>query len=186
MISGRSPAQRATISRAVTGSGSRESAPASAVPPSSSRPGCGMKYVDSEPVPVWVNQVSTPGFSTTTSCPRTGRIPASGTRWAAPSPVQLTTARAPSAASASDVTVRRSTRPPAASSRPSSQVRCAGDVQHRQPGPQPVAGRVLRLGRRPQPVHLGGPGAEPVEGVAACTPETRRAPVSSGRSSSPA
>ena len=51
-----------------------------------------------------------PGFSTTTTCPRTGTSDSSGTSERAPIPVQLTTTGA--ATDSSDVTVRASTVPP--------------------------------------------------------------------------
>ena len=53
-----------------------------------------------------------PGFSTTTTCPRTGTTDSSGTRSRAPLPVQFTTTGA--ATAASDATVSTVTEPPSA------------------------------------------------------------------------
>ncbi|CAM5714940.1 hypothetical protein SVIOM342S_04417 [Streptomyces violaceorubidus] len=104
------------MASATAGSGSVDQASSSAVPPSRSRPGWGRKYVVSpEAASAETSQVWMPGFSTTTSCPRTGRTAGSGTSSRAPRPVQLTTTGA--SASARSLTARSSTVPPAATSR---------------------------------------------------------------------
>ncbi|GGY37410.1 hypothetical protein GCM10010363_17640 [Streptomyces omiyaensis] len=99
-ISGRTRAHRATIPAAVAGSGTGSSAPSSAVPPRTSRPGCGKKYVvRADPASAAVNHSSIPGFSTRTSCPRTGRSPWSGPSSRAASPAQFTPTGAAAAGS---------------------------------------------------------------------------------------
>lgn len=85
------------------------------MPPSSSRPGCGKKYAIDPSAPSVTIQVRIPGFSTTTSCPRTGRTAGSGTSSRAARPVQFTTTGA--SASARSATARVSTVPPAAVNR---------------------------------------------------------------------
>src|ERR1700743_1864377 len=131
-----------------------------------------------------------PGFSTTTTCPRTGISDSSGTRARAPVPVQFTTRGA--ATSASDVTVPAAPAPPRPSYRRSRYSRNTGmftaGAVYRQPVTNP-AGNSPGPSRRmsgSRSVHAGGTAgdAQTSRPDSWCTPAAG-SPASADSTSSP-
>ncbi len=132
------------------------------------------------------NHSSTPGFSTITSCPCTGRTATSGTSSRAPSPEQLTTVPASRPASASEVNGRRCTVPPARARRRSRYRRWDGmstsGIAARQPAPQP-GGSSSGVARRSPGTAACQPSGS-ASPASAIVPVTSRTPVSAGRAAS--
>ena len=170
------------MASATAGSGSVDQASSSAVPPSTSRPGCGKKYAIAPSAPVETIHVSIPGFSTTTSCPRTGRTDGSGTSSRAASPVQLTTTGASRLRQARHRTSLDHT---PRCQQPLPQPRQMGrHVDERQPCPHPRPGGYPRPSPSAAPAAARRPTRRPRPGGLAQYSFDHPYPVASGRAAS--